>query len=76
MPDRANAKTESPCVREYPVGAEVTTEGVDFSVWAPRRKRVHVALVDQAGEVRTTHDLAPGDRGYFAGTVSEASPGD
>ncbi len=46
--------------RRYPIGAEPTSDGVHFRVWAPRRKRVAV-VSDRLCE------LAPEADGYFSG---------
>jgi len=55
--------------RRYPIGAETTSDGVHFRVWAPRRSRVRV-IVD--GE---PHALGPDADGYFAGLVPGARAG-
>jgi maltooligosyltrehalose trehalohydrolase len=62
--------------RSLPVGAEPGASGVDFRIWAPRRKRVQVVLVDEHGDERLRADLAPEENGYFAGAVPEAAVGD
>src|SRR4051794_6605299 len=55
--------------RRYPVGAEVVTGGVDFRVWAPKRRRVEVVLSDGAVE------LTPEPGGYFSGLAPQARDG-
>src|SRR5438045_4038419 len=55
--------------RRLPVGAELVPEGAHFRVWAPKRKRVDVAIDDQF------HALAPEDGGYFAGVVKGVGAG-
>jgi maltooligosyltrehalose trehalohydrolase len=57
--------------RHYPVGAEVQPGGgVHFRVWAPRRRRVEVAV-----EGGPTVALEPEEDGYFGGLVAEARTG-
>jgi maltooligosyltrehalose trehalohydrolase len=56
--------------RRYPVGAEPRPDGVHFRVWAPRRRRVEVAL---EGGPTVALNAEPG--GYFAALVPEARPG-
>lgn len=56
--------------RHYPVGAEVTRDGIAFRVWAPKRRRVAV-VIDGGGE----HALQREPGGYFSTTVAEARPG-
>jgi maltooligosyltrehalose trehalohydrolase len=62
--------------RAKPIGAEVEPDGVNFRLWAPRRKRVQVVFVDPQGDERSRRDLAPCDNGYFASTIAEAAAGD
>jgi maltooligosyltrehalose trehalohydrolase len=60
--------------RRLPIGAEVLPEGgVHFRVWAPRRRRVEVAL-EGAGAPRPA-ELAPEGEDYFSGTVAAAAAG-
>jgi maltooligosyltrehalose trehalohydrolase len=56
--------------RRFPIGAEPQEDGVHFRVWAPRRKRVAVAL-----EGGATIALEAEERGYFSGLVREAKVG-
>jgi maltooligosyltrehalose trehalohydrolase len=49
--------------RRYPIGAEPTSDGVHFRVWAPRRARV--AVVSER-----VVDLEREDDGYFSGLVA------
>lgn len=61
--------------RRLPVGADVTgPEAVHFRVWAPRRRRVDVAVEDDAGGVVRTIPLSREEGGYFAGTA-DVGPG-
>jgi maltooligosyltrehalose trehalohydrolase len=64
--------------RRLPVGAEVVAGGVHFRVWAPRRRRVEVALVERrsGGDEETQFaPLAEDGDGYFSGIVREAHDG-
>ncbi|MDF3061343.1 MAG: treZ [Microvirga sp.] len=56
--------------RRYPIGAEVTKDGVFFRVWAPKRRHVSV-VIEGGGE----HALAPEGGGYFSGTIARAPAG-
>ena len=49
--------------RRLPIGAELTSGGVHFRVWAPRRRDVQVVFEDGGENVR----LAPEPGGYFSG---------
>jgi maltooligosyltrehalose trehalohydrolase len=62
--------------RWLPVGAEVVAGGVSFRLWAPRRRRIQVVLVDEQGDERARHALQAHDDGYFTGVVEEAQAGD
>jgi maltooligosyltrehalose trehalohydrolase len=48
---------------------------VSFRVWAPRRRRIQVILVDEQGDERARQELEPHDDGYFAGLIESAQPG-
>jgi maltooligosyltrehalose trehalohydrolase len=69
---------ESP-QRRLPVGAEVLPGGgVDFRVWAPKRKKLEVVieqLVESAGGAATTIELQPDDHGYFSAVEPQARAG-
>jgi maltooligosyltrehalose trehalohydrolase len=57
--------------RRYPVGAEVSGDGVHFRVWAPERKSVDVVI--------GTADARPLEReasGYFSGLLTGVIAGD
>ncbi len=54
--------------RRYPIGAEVTPEGVHFRVWAPKRRRVEVVLNGDD----TAVPLQREEPGYFAGLIPDA----
>jgi maltooligosyltrehalose trehalohydrolase len=63
-------------VERMPVGAEVVDGGVLFRVWAPRRKRMHVVLVDADGAEREKIELEEDVDGYFSVLAPSARPGD
>jgi maltooligosyltrehalose trehalohydrolase len=73
---RMEHATRLPTKRATPDGAEVLGAGVSFRVWAPRRKQVTVALVDERGDERSRHSLESEGEGYFAGDVDQAAAGD
>ena len=56
--------------RRLPIGAELSEDGVQFRVWAPRHSAVSVVL--ETGE----HPLRAEPHGYFARTVAQAKAGD
>jgi len=56
--------------RSFPVGAEVSDDGVLFRVWAPVRKRVEVVFDD--GDNVPLHAE---DSGYFSGVAPKARAG-
>ena len=57
-------------IRRLPVGAECSSDGVHFRVWAPARTTVEVVL--DGGE---TVPLQAEDLGYFSGVVTNARAG-
>jgi maltooligosyltrehalose trehalohydrolase len=61
--------------RRLPVGAEVCPEGVDFRVWAPRRKRVEVVIESASSNPETAYELSAETEGYFSGLVTSAAAG-
>ncbi|VTU01972.1 -alpha-glucan branching protein : Malto-oligosyltrehalose trehalohydrolase OS=Desulfovibrio sp. U5L GN=DesU5LDRAFT_0871 PE=3 SV=1: Alpha-amylase: Alpha-amylase: DUF3459 [Gemmataceae bacterium] len=62
--------TESPAVRRYPVGAEVSPAGTHFRVWAPIRSKVEVVV-----EGGPTVPLRAEPDGYFAGFAAGVRDG-
>jgi maltooligosyltrehalose trehalohydrolase len=66
-------------IRNLPIGAERTPEGVHFRVWAPDRKRVEVRfeeVAEEAGEEwAVDFELTPEEDGYFSGLVPQAGAG-
>jgi len=59
--------------RRYPMGAEVSSEGTHFRVWAPARRAVIVEL-ETPGDVQTLA-LAPEGDGYFQGMAPGVGAG-
>lgn len=59
-----------PYTRRFPVGAEVTTEGVHFRVWAPERESVEVVF--DGGD---SSALQREESGYFSALLSQGRPG-
>jgi maltooligosyltrehalose trehalohydrolase len=57
--------------RRIPIGAEVSSEGVAFRVWAPKRRKVHVVVEDTGASV----PLSAEEGGYFSAVVKEARAG-
>lgn len=57
--------------RRYPIGAEVTSEGVDFRVWAPQRQRVEVVVENVEGATSLKRE----ESGYFSGSIAGARAG-
>jgi maltooligosyltrehalose trehalohydrolase len=60
--------------RRRHVGAEVTPDGVQFRVWAPKHARVEAVLEGGPGAPASTA-LTSTEDGYFAGTVPGAGAG-
>lgn len=58
--------------RRLPIGAEMTTDGVSFRLWAPRCKQVAVVI----GPNRTVVELDPEPHGYFCGIAKGARAGE
>ena len=67
------ASTGASASRAFPIGAEVTPDGVSFRVWADRRKSVAVVF---EGTKLAEHPLQPDGEGHFAGVVPGAKAGD
>jgi maltooligosyltrehalose trehalohydrolase len=62
--------------RRLPMGAEPILDGVDFRVWAPRRRRVAVVVEDEAGgEAVGEFNLSKESHGYFSGRVPSIGSG-
>jgi maltooligosyltrehalose trehalohydrolase len=71
--DLVQRETDSAATR---LGASLTSDGVRFTVWAPRARAV--AAVVQAGESRPEYrvELVAIGGGYFEGNDPEGRPGD
>jgi maltooligosyltrehalose trehalohydrolase len=68
----------SPTARRLPVGAELIGEGVDFRVWAPRRKKVDVVLeghAERGPAAPKAITLTAEADGYFSGRAAGATAG-
>ncbi len=64
---------QSRCARRFPVGAELLPQGgVQFRVWAPKRRRVEAVL--ESGS-QPAVPLRLEDQGYFSGVVESARAG-
>jgi len=65
--------------RRLPIGAEVTSEGVHFRVWAPKAKTVEVVLEGSPssmnGNPRAIKLESDSEEGYFSVLISEAKEG-
>jgi len=59
--------------RRSPVGAEVSTVGVDFRVWAPSSRSVEVVL--EIANRSVAHPLRRDGEEYFRGFVAGVQPG-
>ncbi|OWK34771.1 malto-oligosyltrehalose trehalohydrolase [Fimbriiglobus ruber] len=55
--------------RRFPVGAELTADGVHFRVWAPTRRQVEVAIQKESTHSEAYPLTAEGN-GYFSGLVA------
>jgi maltooligosyltrehalose trehalohydrolase len=63
-------QTTSAVSRNLPVGAELTSDGVSFRLWAPLHETVQVVASGQSYSLRREQD------GYFSGVVSGLRAGD
>ncbi len=59
--------------RRYPIGAEPTSSGVAFRVWAPRRRSVAVVF-EPVGSLPDLKLVRDAD-GYFSGVAAQATAG-
>jgi maltooligosyltrehalose trehalohydrolase len=53
--------------RRYPIGAEITSGGVHFRVWAPGRRQVEVVCREGRPGEDATYPLGAEGNGYFSG---------
>ncbi len=69
---QASRPSHSNSQRRLPIGAEVQpVGGVHFRVWAPKRRKVAVALAGTADDA----ELKAEPDGYFSGFIAEAGAG-
>jgi len=61
--------------RKFPQGAEITEQGVEYRLWAPRSGRVLVQITAHEGKARTIALRREAD-GYHRGHDPEGSAGD
>ena len=66
--------TSPTITRRLPIGAEVLPGGAHFRVWAPKRRRVEVALFADATDTNPlrTFDLRAEPGGYYSLLVEPA----
>jgi maltooligosyltrehalose trehalohydrolase len=65
--------------RRYPIGAEVSADGVHFRVWAPRRKHVDVVVIrvsDGESSAEQSRPLQREASGHFSGFAAKVKAGD
>jgi maltooligosyltrehalose trehalohydrolase len=66
-----------PLRRRYPIGAEPTSDGVAFRVWALDRSRVDVVVPGRGDTPLTREEREDAtERGYFSGFVAAMRPGE
>jgi maltooligosyltrehalose trehalohydrolase len=75
--DRSSGMTDAGTDRRYPIGAElIGNDRAHFRVWAPKAKRLEVAIEGERENGRGTKapptfaELEPEPAGYFSGTVA------
>ena len=66
LTEKTPAKTSEQIQRRYPVGAEVTAQGVHFRVWAPDHKVVEVVLDGNSNG----SPLSSEGNGYFSDLIA------
>lgn len=63
--------------RKLPIGAEVSAQGVNFRLWAPRHQLIELALVEPDGQTpRQFLQMESEGKGYYSLQVAETRPGD
>lgn len=60
--------------RQYAIGAEHLADGVHFRLWAPKRQRIQLQLINDKDIVSTT-EMFNEDNGYFSWQIVDAKPG-
>ncbi|EAQ77282.1 malto-oligosyltrehalose trehalohydrolase [Blastopirellula marina] len=66
----------NPAEATYSFGAIVRSSGVDFTVWAPQRTRVELALVDEQGNAKRLLAMQRQESGFFFVHAADAGAGD
>lgn len=64
--------------RLYDVGVELTSEGTNFNIWAPKRKKIDVVLFKSSSNNGSKNELIPltkDKNGYFTATLKELKAG-
>ncbi len=61
--------------RRYPIGAEVSSAGVSFRVWAPKHKQVTVVMEAGRGPTELVLTPEPDGEGYFSGVAANGQAG-
>lgn len=70
------AAPDVPAWRRYPIGTEVSPDGVvHCRIWAERQSRVAFVRLSASGAVAATTELESEGNGYFSGIVDGAEPG-
>ena len=71
------SKTQLQTPRRFPIGAELSSDGVHFRVWAPDRRRVElVTYADSRGQTgEKSIALSHEDDGYFSGSAPQLAGG-
>src|SRR6476619_1291003 len=60
---------------QLPIGAQLQDDGVHFRVWAPDRRQVEVAILDDHDQELGRRPLSRDARGYFAGDIAGLGAG-
>ena len=60
--------------RRLPFGAEPSSDGTHFRIWAPKHTRLHVVLEDERSD-SVVHELTRDEDGCFSGSVAGAGAG-
>lgn len=77
IPFRCLAAASTAVMFHTSFGAGPTPNGVTFSVWAPKARRIHVVLFSASNPDKETsrHSLAKTENGAWRGTIAEATVG-
>jgi maltooligosyltrehalose trehalohydrolase len=72
----ATIATEIPAWRRYPIGTEISPDGIVHArVWAPKRTVVSFVELTPDGARRSTTELESEGNGYFSGVVPRVGRG-